>query len=43
MWALKVGFKVDRVFMGFILFIPLVFARPRAEGYIYILFNITVT
>ena len=39
MWALKVGFKVDRVFMDFILFIPLAFARPRAEGYIYIFYN----
>ena len=37
MWALKVGFKVDRVFMDFILFISLAFATPRAEGYIYFL------
>ena len=36
MWILKGGFKVDRVFMDFILFISLAFTRPRAEDYIYI-------
>ena len=35
MWALKVGFKVDRVFMDVILFIPLAFARPRVIYFFY--------
>ena len=29
MWALKVGFKVDRGSMEFLLFILLAFARPK--------------
>ena len=37
MWALKVGFKMERVLMDFILFIPLAFARPSAEGFIFFL------
>ena len=37
MWALKVGFKVDRVFMDFVLFILLAFARPR--GIFFLFYN----